>query len=147
MSIHRSEAPVRMRSMHIAMNSPTPAPTVTSRTLLLICGTVCARTCRSGSATVMAKPGRTPRISGIFFVRVSAVPILLPMGVMDCSAPRENSPIPTTSITAPIRKHSSRSGRIGVTMRHSRSTMTAMGSTDSAASTIFSLTAVLFISS
>ena len=38
-------------------------------------------------------------------------------------------------------------GRIGVTMRHSRSTMTAMGSTDSAASTIFSLIAVLFISS
>ena len=37
--------------------------------------------------------------------------------------------------------------RIGVTMRHSRSTMTAMGSTDSAASTIFSLIAVLFISS
>ncbi|MEI3062653.1 MAG: hypothetical protein V8S72_06780 [Oscillospiraceae bacterium] len=38
-------------------------------------------------------------------------------------------------------------GRIGVTMRHSRSTMTAMGSADSAASTIFSLTAVLFFSS
>ena len=140
---------MRIRSIHIAMNNPTPAPTVTSRTLLLICGTVSARTCRSGSATVMAKPSRklTPRISGIFFVRVSAVPILLPMGVMDCSAPSENSPIPTTSITAPIRKHSSRSGRIGVTIRHSRSTMTAMGSADSAASTIFSLTAVLFFSS
>ena len=28
MSIQRSDAPVRIRSIHIAMNSPTPAPTV-----------------------------------------------------------------------------------------------------------------------
>ena len=85
------------------------------QTVLLMCGTVSASTCRSGSATVMAKPSAklTPRMSGRFFVRVSAVPILVPMGVMDCSAPSENRPMPTTSITPPMRKLRSRSGFIG----------------------------------
>ena len=141
MSSHRRLAPVSMRSMHTAMNSPTPTPTVISSTLLLMCGTVSASTCRSGSATVMAKPSKklTPRMSGRLRVFVSAVPILLPMGVIDCSAPSEKSPMPTVSSTASSRKHSSSAGDIGATNRHKSSTITTIGSTDSAASRIFSV--------
>ena len=132
-----------MRSMHTAINRPTPTPTVSRSTVLLMCGTVSASTCRSGSATVMAKPSAklTPRMSGRFFVRVSAVPILVPMGVMDCSAPSENRPMPTTSITPPMRKLRSRSGFIGAAVRHSRTTIRTIGSTQCADSATFSRTA------
>ena len=126
--------------MQSAMKSPTPAPTTARSTVFSMCGTVSASTCRSGSATVMAKPRRndTPRISGRFFVLVSAVPIRLPMSVIDCSAPREKSPMPAVRSSAPMRNVSSRSVRIGTMQRHSITTMQRIGSTDAADSRIFS---------
>ena len=119
-----------------------------SRTLFFMCGTVAASTWRSGSATVIAKPSRklTPRMSGRFFVLVSAVPIFEPMGIIATSAPSENRPMPTTIITAPMRKHSSRSACIGITNRHSTSTIATIGSTEIAASRVFSAVAVCAIS-
>ncbi len=131
-------------SIHTDMNKPTPVPTVTRRTVLSMCGTVSASTWRSGSEIVIAKPSMklTARIKGIFFVFVSAVPILLPIGVIEVSAPREKRPIPATSITAPTKKQSNKSGFIGETEKHKTKTIITIGRTDSAASLIFSGIAV-----
>ena len=111
MRSHRSFTPVTIRNMQTARKNPTPIPTVISSTPLLIWGTVSARTCKSGSATVTATPRAklTTRISGRFFVFVMAVPILFPIGVMEISAPRENIPIPKITSSAPRRKHNIRS--------------------------------------
>ena len=45
-----------MRSIQITRNRPTPTETVIMSTVVLMCGTLEARTWRSGSATVMAMP-------------------------------------------------------------------------------------------
>ena len=133
--------PYRMRSMHTTMKSPTPMPTASSSTVLSMLGTVSASTCRSGSATVTATPSAkaTSSITGSLPIFVSAVPILLPMMVMERSAPKENSPSPTTIISAPMRNVSSRLGCMGTRNRHSTVTMAMMGSTDTSDSLIFSV--------
>ena len=141
MSSQRSFTPVTMRSIHTERKKPTPMPTVTRSTVLLMWGTVSASTCRSGSAMVTAKPSikLTMRISGRLRVLVSAVPMRLPMGVMEASAPREKSPMPTITKSVPIKKQSSRSVPTGAMVRHNSSTMTTIGSTDMADSRIFSI--------
>ena len=133
--------------MHSDRNSPTPTPTVTSSTTLLMCGTVCASTCRSGSATVTAKPTAKliSSIFGRFFVRVSAVPSLLPICVMDASAPSENRPSPRIIISVPIRKLSIRSVGTGAIVRHSRATISTMGRIEPADSRTFSAMDVRFL--
>ena len=97
---------------------------------------------------VMANPRikDTPIISGRFFVLVRAVPILFPIGVIDCSAPSENTPIPTIIITAPIKNASSRLGCIGTAKRHSSDTIIIIGSTETVDSRIFSARAVFVFS-
>ena len=139
--------PVIIRSIHTERKNPTPTPTVTSSTELLICGTDSASTCRSGSATVTAKPRAklTARISGRFLVFVRSVPILLPIGVIDISAPSEKKPMPVTTITAPIRKLSSRSEEMGATVMHRNATMSIIGSTELTDSLTFSVSADLFL--
>lgn len=96
-----------------------------------------------------AKPSRkeTPIIRGRFLVFVSAVPILFPIGVIDCSAPSEKSPIPATIIIAPTRNARSRSVLIGRTQRQRSATMTIIGITETADSLSFSASAVLVLSS
>ena len=76
------------------------------------------------------------------FVRVSAVPIWFPIGVMDCSAPSEKRPIPIISIMAPTRKVRRRSGCIGEMYRHRIKTIITIGKTENNDSTTFSVTAV-----
>ena len=132
--------PRMMRSMHTARKKPTPSPTVTSSTVLLMWGTVSASTCRSGSAMVMAKPSArlTSRISGRLRLLVSEVPMRLPMGVMEVSAPSVKMPMPTMIRMEPRKKLSRRSGDTGDTDRHKSPTISRIGSTDSADSLIFS---------
>lgn len=97
--------------MQMVRKKPTPIPTVTRRAPLLMWGTVSAKTCRSGSATVTAKPSAklNMRIIESFLLFVRAVPILLPIGIMEASAPREKNPMPKTTMTVPMRKLSIRS--------------------------------------
>ena len=126
--------------MHTHRKNPTPTPTVTSKTVLLICGTVCASTWRSGSAIVTAKPRMklTIIISGRERDFVIAVPSFEPIGVIEVSAPRENRPMPTTTKIAPTRKLRNKSVSIGETLKHSSTTMTNIGRTESADSRTFS---------
>ena len=116
-------------------------PTVTNSMVLLMWGTVSARTCRSGSAMVTAKPSikLTIRINGRLRVLVSAIPMRFPMGVMEASAPSENSPMPTITKIVPIKKQSNKSVPTGAMVRHSTRTITTIGSTEIADSRIFSM--------
>ena len=134
--------------MQTARKNPTPTPTVIKSTVLLICGTVSASTCKSGSAIVTAKPNAklTSTISGSFFVFVSAVPILFPILIIEVSAPSEKRPIPITTITVPIKKFSIRSVLIGAMLKHNNVTIITIGRTERADSLIFSVTAVRFLS-
>ena len=86
-------------------------------------------------------------MSGIFLVFVTAIPILPPIGVIETSAPRVKNPIPITTITEPIKKLSNKSGRIGTAARHRTATIRKIGSTEPAASFIFSKIAVRFFPS
>ena len=126
------------------MKKPTPMPTAARSTVLSMLGTVSASTCRSGSATVTATPRAkaTSRITGSLPIFVRAVPILLPIMVMDRSAPRENRPSPTTIISAPTKKVSSSVGCIGTKNRHSTATMAMIGNTEIMDSRIFSVSRV-----
>ena len=130
--------------MHTDRKKPTPTPTASSRMVESMCGTVLASTCKSGSATVTAKPSTKlmPKMTGRLRLRVSAVPILLPMGVMEISAPRENRPMPTTIRRLPAKKLSSRSVCSGTMVRHSAATITMIGSTERRDSLSFSAMAV-----
>ena len=90
---------------------------------------------------VTAKPKAklTINISGKFFVAVSEVPILLPMGVIDISAPREKRPMPRTRNNVPRRKLSIRSVGMGAIVSESTRTTATIGITLFAASDSFSL--------
>ena len=134
-----------MRSMHTVRKKPTPIPTVISSTALFICGTVAASTCKSGSATVTEKPKikATGKISPKRRVLVSAVPTFVPIGTIEISAPSEKSPIPKITNNVPVRKLSITSVPTGKTPKQSKTTIRTMGSTEAAASLIFSVIAVL----
>ena len=60
---------------------------------------------------------------------VIAVPILLPMGVIEVSAPREKNPMPIMTKNAPTKKLKNRSVSIGETLKHSSTTITNIGRT------------------
>ena len=68
-------------------------------------------------------------------------PMRLPMRLMDMSAPRVNSPIPTISSSDPMRNESISPVSTGTRARHKAATMTVTGRTEAAASFIFSLMA------
>lgn len=95
-------------------------------------GTWLARTCRSGSATVMITPIRKLMATMIhtFLERVISLPTASPRGIMDISEPRENSPMPTISRRLPTRKAIMALLDTGVTVKHSSRTMAVMGSTE-----------------
>ncbi len=137
--------PSRMRSMQTTRKSPTPTETVMMSTAVFMCGTLEARTCRSGSATVIATPRMklSARMSQSLRVLVMRAPVWLPICVMDASAPRVKRPIPTMSIMVPSRKASIRSVVTGTKLRHISATMSAMGSTDEMDSFSFSRSIVL----
>ena len=122
-------------------------PTVSINTKLSICGTVSARTCKSGSATVIATPSikLTTKIKTRFFDFVKEEPIFVPIGVIEISAPKSNKPIPTIIITAPIKKDSKSPDGNGAILKHNKVTITTMGRTESAELLIFSPVNTLFL--
>ena len=73
-----------------------------------------------------------------FLVLVIATPTRSPIGVMEISAPAENSIMPTMISTAPIRKQSRMLGEIGAMENESSSTMQTIGRTARTASIHFS---------
>ena len=106
-----------------------------------------ARTVRSGSDIVIITPSRklTKTITHTLFDLVMHEPTLLPIGVIAVSAPTVKNAIPTISITAPVRKDTSILLGIGAIVKHSRSTITVIGSTDVRASFSFSLSSFLLL--
>ena len=128
---------------------PTPTETVRIRTVLSICGTLAARTCKSGSATVMAAPSRklTSRMTPRRRLLVSFAPIRLPMRDMDISAPSVNRPIPAMSSSEPIRNASISPASTGTSSRQTTSTIAVTGRTEAAASRSFSVRIRLCIGS
>ena len=124
--------PSRIRSRAMTRNTPTPRATDQMMTLFSMAGTWLARTCRSGSATVMITPIRKlmATMTHTFLERVISLPTASPRGIMDISEPRENSPMPTISRRLPTRKAIMALLDTGVTVKHSSRTMAVMGSTE-----------------
>ena len=122
-------------------NIPTPAATVTMRTVPSILGTFFARTCRSGSETVIIIPRRKLRstISRKRRERVSAPPMCDPICVIDTSAPIVNIAIPTMTINAPIKNESMSPLSIGTKKKQRTATISVIGTTDATDSRSFSL--------
>ena len=121
-------------------NAPTPAATVRMRTVLGMASTCWARTVRSGSATVMMTPSTKAAARGtaIWRERLMYTPMPLPIGVMDRSTPRVNTPRPTIRSTAPKRNSTSVPGVRGTAVMLRSSTMAVMGRTEDRDSRIFS---------
>ena len=94
---------------------------------------------------VMATPSKklSSKMSQSFLVLIMRDPMRLPMGVMDISAPSVNSPMPTTSKMAPIKKSSIRSVGTGTTTKQMAMTMSVMGSTEEIDSSNLSFKLVL----
>ena len=109
-------------------------------------GSCWASTCRSGSAMVTTTPStkHTTRGMPTRRARLICTPMPSPMGIMDMSTPRENSPIPTTSRMAPKRKSTMLPGVRGATVTLMASTMAVMGSTEARDSRIFSMSCSLW---
>ena len=126
-------------------NNPTPIATVNIKTILGTDGTCCARTVRSGSATVIAVPTNKliKIISHILRDFVIADPTYSPIGIIAVSAPRVNSPIPRISITAPIMNESITPLLIGKNIKHRINTITVTGKTEESDSFSFSSSIVL----
>ena len=59
-----------------------------------------------------------------------SMPMPSPMGIMDRSTPSVNSPMPSTSSSAPNRNMTIVPGSSGATVTHSSRTTAVMGSTD-----------------
>ena len=135
-----SGMPNSIRRSATTRKIPTPVATARMITMLGTAGTCSARTCRSGSDTVMIKPRTKPRITitHSFLERVMLLPTRSPMGVMAISAPRVKNIIPITSITAPIIYSSIMPGEMGTMVKHSASTIMMIGSTALTASFSFS---------
>ena len=138
-----------MRTILTAKNRPTPTDTVAIRAIRSMPGTLVARTCKSGSATVMTTPmiKLRARISQMFRDLVSLAPIRLPIWLMDCSDPKVNRAIPAMIMTVPTKKDSISPDPTGTKKKQSRLTISAMGSTESTASCNFSESAFLRIKS
>ena len=69
---------------------------------------------------------------------VIAEPTSLPIGVMARSVPKVKSPMPTTSIIAPMIKESKISVGTGTSVEHSTKTIAVIGKTDERDSFSFS---------
>ena len=83
-------------------NKATPTPTITIKVVEFITSLTCvANTVKSGSAIVTKSPttNDTNNSSPSFLFLVSPFPTLLPIGVIDISAPILNSAIPNIIIT------------------------------------------------
>ena len=74
-------------------------------------------------------------------LRVEPTPT--PMGFMDMSTPRVNSPMPPTSRMAPKRNSTRVPGSRGAMVMDSRKTMAVIGSTEAIDSRIFSIRCLL----
>ena len=91
---------VRIFRIATSKNAPTPTPTNTISAVLLIISLTCpASTERSGSATVTSTPSanETSKSNHTLPDLESPEPTCVPIGVIAMSAPRLNSPIPSTS--------------------------------------------------
>jgi hypothetical protein len=146
-STHRRGTFHTVRRTDTTRNSPTPAATVQMSTGFGIPGTWVASTVRSGSATVTRTPTRknTAAIRDTRLLRASFRPKASPIGIMAISAPRVNSPIPTTRSTAPA-KNSSRVSRDTGAAVIARSKMIRLtGNTLDRASWVFSFSALLMM--
>ena len=104
-------------------------------------GTCSARTCRSGSATVISAPrtkhSRIGRAIPFAFPRDAPIPC--PIGVMERSTPSVNIPIPMIRRNAPKEKRTITPGANGAIVTLSSSTMAVMGRTENRDSLIFSM--------
>ena len=129
-----------IRTWATTRKKPTPTATTKIRVMLGTEGNCSASTCRSGSAMVTTKPSTKQTTSGITTRRALLIctPMPSPMGIMDMSTPRVNSPIPTTNSTAPKRNSTMVPGVKGATVILMISTMAVMGSTEAKDSLIFS---------
>ena len=139
-STQRSGIFSRLRTAASTRNTPTPTATVTIIVRSGTAGTCLASTCRSGSATVMATPiSRQTAISPPTFLDLASwPPMASPMGIMAISAPREKKPIPTISITAPMRNIIMVPTGSGASVKLNSNTMAVIGNTEDKASRIFS---------
>ena len=126
--------------MASARNSPTPTATVIISTMFGTDGTCPARTCRSGSDTVMMTPMRNPvsRTVSSFFILEICTPTPSPSGVIAISAPSWKKPMPTISIRAPVRNMTTLPSSIGIRKMLSIRTIPVIGSTAESDSLIFS---------
>ena len=124
--------PKRMRSRAMTRKTPTPRATDQMMTLLGMEGTCSARTCRSGSATVMSTPMRKLRstMTEIFREEVISLPTYSPRGIMDISEPMVKRPMPRISRMPPTRNAIMALLETGVRTKHSRVTMPMMGRTE-----------------
>ena len=103
--------------------------------------TCSASTERSGSATVMSTPitKHTDTSSGNLRDLVRPEPTCSPIGVMERSAPRLKSAIPTTRNTAQMQKTTSSFNEKSASgVNESSSTISVTGSTEKNASLVFS---------
>ena len=71
------------------------------------------------------------------------VPTPSPMGIIDMSTPRVNSPMPPTRRMAPKRNSTSVPGSRGAAVMDSKKTMAVMGSTEAIDSRVFSISCLL----
>ena len=129
-----------IRTCASTRKKPTPTATARIKVMLGTEGNCSASTCRSGSATVTTTPS-TKHISRGTPTRLALLictPMPSPIGIMDMSTPRVNSPIPKTSSSAPNRNSTMVPGVSGATVMLMISTMAVMGSTDDRDSCIFS---------
>ena len=112
---------------------PTPTETVITSIKLSISGALAARTCKSGSATVIAIPRIKLKESISQSLRdfVIFAPIWLPICIMERSAPRVNSAIPKIIITEPTRNESISPLLTGTKNIQSAATISVIGKTES----------------
>lgn len=129
-----------MRAWATTRKKPTPMATARIRVMLSTEGSCSASTCRSGSAMVTTTPRTKQTSSGSStrLVLLICTPMPSPMGVMDMSTPRENSPMPNTRSIAPNRNKTMVPGVSGAMVTLMASTMAVMGRTEASDSLIFS---------
>ena len=129
-----------MRTWATTRKKPTPTATARIRVMLGTEGSCSASTCRSGSAMVMTTPRikHTSRGRAIRRLLLISTPMPSPMGIMDMSTPRVNSPMPRISRMAPNTNMIMAPSVSGAMVTLMTSTMAVMGSTDARDSRIFS---------
>ena len=119
----------------------TPAPTANTRALPFMTDDVCdASTDRSGSATVMSRPStkQAPKRSVTFPVFVRPDPTRSPIGIIDMSAPRLKTAMPTIMSSVHTQKITAvRTSMPAPGTSETASTAAETGSTENTASRVF----------